>query len=346
MADGPWLMEKDPTFLHHPSSMSPDLLESKSIGALLGTFTGDALGMPVEGYTYEMIVSAYGQVTELLPARLGLGTYTDDTQLMIGAAESLIECGVFKGEHMANRFVANFDSQRGYGRGAVEVIYRLSQGVPWRSAGAKLFGGGSFGNGGAMRIAPVGVMYFSDTDLLLDTAEKTAKITHTHLLGWGGAVLQALAVGLSASSEPATPLDTDSFLNELVSCIQPEWEAYQHKLEHVRELLSQPFDEDEVIERLGNDISTQGSVPTAIYCFLHQPDSFEDAVLTAVNLGGDTDTIGAMTGALSGARLGYEAIPAEWRDQLENGQSGRDYVMELGKQLAEHASKILTGLRN
>ena len=109
--------------------MEPSLLEAKAIGALLGTFTGDALGMPVEGYSSDMIVSAFGWVDELLEARLGKGTYTDDTQMMIGIAESLAECGKFQGAHMAKRFVENFDQERGYGSGAIEAIYRLSQGT-------------------------------------------------------------------------------------------------------------------------------------------------------------------------------------------------------------------------
>ena len=80
------------------------------------------------------------------------------------------------------------------------------------------------------------------------------------------------------------------------------------------------------------------SVPAAIYCFLANLDSFEDAVVQAVNLGGDTDTIGAMTGALSGAYRGKTGIPKRWLESLENGPKGRDYIERLGDQLWEMRS--------
>jgi len=313
--------------------VTPEQFEAKAIGALLGTFVGDALGMPVEGYSREMIASAYGEVTELLPGTLGRGMYTDDTQMMIGVAESLIECRGFDGDHMARRFVRNFDPERGYGPGAWEAIYRLSQGVPWQRAGEKMFGGGSFGNGSAMRIAPVGALYASRPEELVGVAQNTARITHTHPLALGGAVLQASAVGLAFLSDPASPLDISGFLDQLAERIHPEWDAFRHKLVHARELLSKEFDPGEVIHLLGNDATCQASVPAALLCFLAHPDSFRDSVVAAVNLGGDADTIGAMAGAIAGARLGYEAIPEDWRDGLENGGSGRDHVIELGRQL-------------
>jgi poly(ADP-ribose) glycohydrolase ARH3 len=70
-------------------------------------------------------------------------------------------------------------------------------------------------------------------------------------------------------------------------------------------------------------------VPTAIYSFLSHPSSFEEAVIYAISLAGDTDTIGAMTGAISGAYLGIEAIPSKWQERLEN----REYITELANRL-------------
>ena len=318
--------------------MSPSLKESKTIGALLGTFTGDALGMPVEGYDIEMIISAYEQVDTMLEARKGRGTYTDDTQMMIGIAEALSKCGEFQGAETARCFVKNFEPDRGYGRGALEVIYRLSQGVPWNKAGERMFGGGSFGNGSAMRIAPIGVFFSADRAALIQAAMDSARITHTHPLGKGGAVIQALAVSLAFESDPDLPLDKAAFLATLKEHIEPEWDAYRHKLVHVQELFNSEFDPYEAVRLLGNDVTCQGSVPLAIYCFLHHPDDFRDAAVTAVNMGGDTDTIGAMTGAISGARLGWETIPPDWLNALENGDAGRDYVAQLGRDLYEKSN--------
>jgi len=80
---------------------------------------------------------------------------------------------------------------------------------------------------------------------------------------------------------------------------------------------------------LGNGIEAPRSVPTAIYCFLRQTQSYEDTVIYAISLGGDTDTIAAMAGAISGAYLGIETIPSEWRAKLEN----REYIEALAENL-------------
>ncbi|MBC7106026.1 MAG: ADP-ribosylglycohydrolase family protein [Firmicutes bacterium] len=92
-------------------------------------------------------------------------------------------------------------------------------------------------------------------------------------------------------------------------------------------------DKSEVAARLGNGVEAFDSVPTAICCALRQPESFEDAVVGAASLGGDADTIASMTGAISGAWLGMEAIPGEWVEKLEN----RDYVEYLAHRLFEVA---------
>ena len=84
-----------------------------------------------------------------------------------------------------------------------------------------------------------------------------------------------------------------------------------------------------VAGELGNSVEAHNSVPTAVYCFLRNWGSFEESVLYAVSLGGDTDTIGAMAGAISGAYHGVEAIPEQWKNRLERG----DHIEELAEKL-------------
>ena len=107
-----------------------------------------------------------------------------------------------------------------------------------------------------------------------------------------------------------------------------EHDAYRAKIRLIGELLG-VTGKRRVVEELGHGVEALESVPTAIYCFLTHPRSYEAAVIYAVSLGGDTDTIAAMTGAISGAYLGVEAIPAGWRQRLEN----RDYIVELAERL-------------
>ena len=103
-------------------------------------------------------------------------------------------------------------------------------------------------------------------------------------------------------------------------------DPYRYALADIREFLDDIPSAWDAQERLGSSIEAHESVPAALYSFLRHPESFENAVEFAVRLGDDTDTVGAMTGAIAGAFHGYRAIPAKWLRPLENGAKGRDYL--------------------
>jgi poly(ADP-ribose) glycohydrolase ARH3 len=264
--------------------------------------------------------------------RLAASRYTDDTQMLIGVAETLAECGQLDPEHLAQRFVANYAPYRGYGAGTHHVLSALQQGVSWKEAATLAFPDGSFGNGAAMRVAPVGLLYHDDLGKLRDAAERSASITHTHPLGMEGAVLQALAVA-TAVHVPRTKLDPGTFLNHLRAHVRDDSGEYLQSLMRIASLLTSDPPVSEVVAALGHDVRAHRSVPAAIYAFLSHPQSFEEAVRFAVRLGGDTDTIGAMTGAIAGAYHGVDGIPKTWMDALENSEKGRDYVRALAERL-------------
>ncbi|MFC1717935.1 ADP-ribosylglycohydrolase family protein [Candidatus Poribacteria bacterium] len=299
------------------------------IGALMGTFVGDALGMPYEGW---------GVGTG--PIEMTSGVYTDDTQMMIGVAESLVACGGFDGADMARRFLENFDYMRGYGAGAFQVMDRLAAGRQWDQAGEGLFDSGSFGNGSAMRIAPIGVFYHDDDEKLREAAQLSSIISHTHPLGKQGAMLQAYSVALALRYGMTGKLDAGEMIQKLRDFLPENAHVFGDKLASVEYLLSGDPPRREVARKLGNGIRSFESVPTAIYSFLSHPESFEDAVIYAVGLGGDADTIGAMTGAIAGAYHGYQKIPSSWLDKLENGDKGRDYVLGLASNLYDTWLKV------
>ena len=303
--------------------MNEQLLKSKFLGALVGTGVGDALGAPFEGWRkveFEEIEEA---------ARvLGTLTYTDDTHMMIGVAESLVRSRGFDGEDMAWTFVRNYELEpyRGYGPAPPYIFRLVRSGVAWDQAAERVYQGGSYGNGSAMRIAPVGVFYHDNPGLLREVAYKSSHITHAHSLGKEGAALQACAVSLATNLESPLTLDQDDFLAKLTSYVEEE--VYKQKLASMKRLLTSS-DRSQVVFEMGNGIEAFNSVPTAIYSFLAEPGSFVRAVQLAISMGGDTDTIGAMTGAISGACLGIESVPASWRDKLEN----RLYIEELANEL-------------
>jgi poly(ADP-ribose) glycohydrolase ARH3 len=291
-------------------------LKSKFRGALLGVAVGDALGAPLEG-------SAWVNRAQLERLRENPGPlrYTDDTHMTIGVAESLIAARGFDGAHMAKTFARNYHQEpwRGYGPGPPQVFRLLEEGAAWDQAGRAMFGGaGSFGNGAAMRATPVGLAFHSDATTTAYVAGQSALITHAHELGMDGAVAQSCAVGLLVREVESGHVDAASLLSHVATHVSTP--LFIDKLEQVGLLLSAgQVAPEEAVSRLGNGIAAHEAVPVALYAFLRYPDSFADAVLFAIGLGGDTDTIGSMAAALAGAYLGEAAIPAGWRDGVEGG---------------------------
>jgi len=303
--------------------MIKQVLKSKFLGALIGTGVGDALGAPFEGWSKVKL-----EKIEEVAERREVLTYTDDTHMMIGVAESLIRTRGFDGENMTQTFVKNYELEpfRGYGPGPPRIFRLIRAGKAWDKAAQELYHGGSYGNGSAMRVAPIGVFYYDNPEILREVAHKSSQITHTHTLGKEGAAVQAYAIGLATNLEPPLAVDQHDFLAKLINYTQDR--VYKEKLNRIKGLLVES-DKARVTTELGNGIEAFNSVPTAIYSFLAQPDSFTQAVLYAISLGGDTDTIGAMTGAISGAYLGIESIPNSWKGKLENGF----YIEELAERL-------------
>lgn len=302
-------------------------LLDRFLGSALGTFVGDALGEPVEGWPHRAIYSRFGLLDTMVREE---GHYTDDTQMMIGILETLQETGGFDPAVCAKKFQENFEPWRGYGRRIFGVVERIREGIPWDQVGTD-----SFGNGGAMRIAPIGCFYYRDLQALKKNAIVSARITHNHPEGLAGAVAQASAVGLALQHGLShEPIKRESFLDRIVTQVRDMDKRFGEYLDEVGSIPSGSV--IEVIEAITGryDLSLRAieSVPAALAAFV-LTHNFREAVVLAVNLGGDTDTIGAMAGAVAGAYYGYDQIPQEWLNALENGAKGRDYVVNCVKHI-------------
>jgi len=307
-------------------------LLNRFLGAALGTFVGDALGEPVEGWSHRAIYSRFGLLDTLLREE---GRYTDDTQMMIGILETLLEKGGFNPAICATRFQENFDPRRGYGRRIFGVMERIRQGIPWNQVGTD-----SFGNGGAMRIAPIGCFYYHDLQALKEKAILSACITHNHPEGLAGAVAQATSVGLALQRALSNDLiEAEDFVDRISAQVGDVDKGFAEACDGIKSI-SASFTAHprgpliEIMKAITGryDLSLRAieSVPPAIGAFV-LTHSFCEAVVLAVNLGGDTDTIGAMAGAIAGAYYGYDQIPQAWLNPLENGAKGRDYVITCVK---------------
>jgi poly(ADP-ribose) glycohydrolase ARH3 len=293
-------------------------------GCLLGLAVGDALGDRFEGQSPDWIAERYPTPAALI-ANPPADTlhYTDDTQMAIGVAETLIENLEILEERLCHYFVANYVPSRGYGWGARRVLEAMEEGEDYRNVAATHFPGGSLGNGAAMRVAPVGLLFHDDLDQVWDQARLSALPTHAHPLGIEGAQLLAVAVALCLRD---APFDRAAFFAELLRRCQSD--DYRERLQRAAAAQS-----PEEIARLGNGIKAPESVPTAIALLASAPDSYPEVIGRAILLGGDTDTIAAMSGALAGAYLGAEAIPAGLLSRLEDDVKGRSYLAYLAEQL-------------
>lgn len=302
-------------------------LGTKFAGALIGSAIGDAVGeLAFSHQEQDLLLNKISGLPEL--------TYTDDTAMAIGLAESLIIKGGVDRQHLGKTFHQNFlrEPWRGYAPGPPAIFSMVDKtGVIYWQAARTLFGGeGSLGNGAAMRIAPVGLFYHRADDLY-EKACASAEVTHAHPVGMDGAAVQAFAVAQAVKLDPAGVFPRDAYVKALVDFARtPE---IKEKMKRVKALLDRDAAPDEAADRLGRSVAVQKSMPFAVFSFLRHAESFEEALFCAIFHGGDRDTLGAMTGAISGAYLGESAIPSSWKERLENRSRIEALARELARRL-------------
>ncbi|MGE3320393.1 MAG: ADP-ribosylglycohydrolase family protein [Candidatus Berkiella sp.] len=268
---------------------------------LLGTAVGDALGVPFETklVNYEPLVKWDGKT--FLGSehhKLQPGQYSDDTQMSLMVAESLINNNGFNPDDLAARYVDWIVSgrARGYGKTTLMAIENLQSGKHWSESGIA----GSYGNGTAMRAAPFGVYFRNDLRSLINIVKIDSAITHASEEAEAG----ALAIALTAAY--AVNNDLDKLLDKLHE--QLPYSKVKSIIYSLDSLINSEYiTPSQALRVLGTKANVIETVPSALYCFL-KFDNYQDAVLAAIKAGGDTDTTAAIVGALFGAKDGIKAI--------------------------------------
>ena len=295
-----------------PSAEAPRPAQIR--GSLLLSACGDALGKRFEGAP----VVDPAAVDEWLATPPDTLCWTDDTAMALVLAEHLVSTGgSVDPDRLATEFAAAWAAEpgRGYGTGTAAALHQIRQGAPWSRVAAALFDGhGSLGNGGAMRVAPVGLVPGRPLTVVAAAARRSAAVTHAHPQAQDGAAVQAVAVAIAARTAP-DPVDPDALVAQLA--VHAHTAEFRTALQRITALLRHGPDPHRVAAEVGNDVTALASVPAALAAYLCHPDDPAAAIRFAINLGGDTDTIAAMAGALSGARLGDGAVPAAWLRRLE-----------------------------
>lgn len=299
------------------------------IATLIGCAIGDALGNP-----FEMKPAISPLLTEWDGQFKAGGTfwkgeagqYTDDTLMSIALSTSLIEHQGFNMEDVASKYLAWMESgnTRGIGGTTATSLTYLKLGASPLESGLTHNPDGSpvGGNGTAMRASPIGLIYRHDLTKLMEVAIKDATITHNSMEPKIGSVAVAMAVALLANRVS----DPKSVLNDVCEVLTDS--LVQAKIQQANFFIEQGTDPVLALSQVGTAGYVPETVGAAFYC-LGATDSFQDAVVMAVKGGGDTDTTAAIVGAMAGTWYGLEGIPAEYKDNVENGELLQSLTDEL-----------------
>lgn len=297
-------------------------------GALLGLATGDALGAPVEFKrrgefppVFDMQAGGYFNLPK--------GAWTDDTAMALCLADSLIACSTLDLKDMIDRFIQWMDLAEntstgkaiGLGQNTFFVMgnYRRTQALQ-----APLVRGRSDGNGSIMRLAPIPCAYWRSSENARELAIKQSRATH-------------------ASDLAASACD---FLS-LILCDLIRGASFEEALSLARKYEFAPDIRGIALGHWANktvdEIHSSGFVvhtlEAACWC-VWNTSSFEDAIIKAVNLGEDADTVAAVTGQIAGALYGQDAIPDRWLSDLAH----KDRIVSVADALISLGEESIRGL--
>lgn len=306
-------------------------------GAFLGAALGDALGLPFEG-TPAGGLDQLRDLVEHRAARPRSWSFSDDTQMMLDLARSLWTRGGLDRGHALAALREGYDPARGYGKGMKLIFRAMDQGADLDSLAQVAWPEGSRGNGGVVRLPPLACFYHRH-EALSKLARDSCSWTHAHPRAVSASAIFAAALDELLGLPAPQRFDRDAFLSRARAAADDE--LLDDRLGAIAALIEDGQPAREVVAVLGHDVLAEASVPAALYA-LCLGDGFEGTVKLAVGLGGDTDSIGAMAGALAGARYGAAAIPKRWAASLE--ERGRDQLLALADGILERWVARITGL--
>lgn len=300
-------------------------LEDKLESAILGFATGDAFGMAYEcgkRGEFEFFGEKMTGFTKGMPAYfyqkdIPAGSWTDDTSMNVAELDSIARLGRIDADDMMNNFCkwlfegefTPFGEELGSGKRTRRSLERFRAGTPALLCGGREESDNS--NGALMRILP-----FAFMSELMEKSEITvadiASMTHAH-------AISVKACGIYVDT--ARMLARGAEKNDIIK----EYPAPFDRIANIPELT-----EDEI----KSTPYVLDSLEAAIWCFYHT-DNYKDCVIKAVLLGGDTDTIAGLAGALSAICYGAGSIPTEWIDTLAR----KDYLVSLCRECGELTDK-------
>ena len=310
------------------SSVSLDAVH----GCLLGGAVGDALGAPFEG----LWSSSIPQTTALLQEYeeyegFPRGQFTDDTQLVLATVGSIVDQRAVVYQDIANRISELWPNEIiGPGGACTIAAMNFRRTRDWRRSGAPA---GHAGNGAAMRTAAVGLVFVNDPSALPMVVANISRITHKDPLGIAGGIAVSRA---SLELAINTRIDSDALIRVIAADVAPFSEEFARAIKGLTSILNR--DDDDVRLALSSSLNpsyefdtksiiTPYVVPTvlaALWTTLRNLDSWPNGVATAIQWGGDTDTLASIVGSLLGSHLGWTAIPKHLVTGVRHSQDIQD----------------------
>jgi ADP-ribosylglycohydrolase len=280
--------------------------------SLHGLALGDAFGQ--QWFFYHGAELIERQLHRIAPEST-LWHWTDDTAMALSVLRVLHLCDGVDQDALAERFAAAYvaDSHRGYGPSMHGVLRAVHEGEPWREVTRRQFEGqGSWGNGAAMRVAPLGAWYADrDSADVAQEAARSAETTHAHPEAIAGAVAVAVAAAVATRGREEAAPKPAAFLDEVVA-FTPESDVAAGLRGAAR--LGGLTSVRHAVSVLGNGarISAPDTVPFALWAAAHHLDALDDALWTTARGMGDVDTTCAITGGIVAARTGTGDVPGAW----------------------------------
>ncbi|GAA0976085.1 ADP-ribosylglycohydrolase family protein [Acrocarpospora macrocephala] len=277
---------------------------SRATASLHGLALGDALGS-------QFYVPANRQALTDRSLPPGPWQWTDDTEMACSIHRVLTDHGTIDQDELAASFAARHDFDRGYGPATNRMLRLVREGGDWRTLATGMFdGSGSWGNGAAMRVAPLGAWFAGDPARAVREAKASAQVTHTHPEAVAGAVAIAVAAATAAATPDLTP---GRFLDQVLHHTPPS--QVRDGITEARRLL--PLTDPVLAAHtLGNGraVSAQDTVPFTLWSAARHLDNYEQAFWTTATAGGDIDTTCAIVGGIIATR---SPLPSHWPPSRE-----------------------------
>jgi ADP-ribosylglycohydrolase len=256
------------------------------------------------------------------PAKLLDGTwyYTDDTFMALSINRILHLHGKIDQDELAMDFAVRYNENRtrGYGPGMRRLLPAILNGQGWQEAAKALFSGeGSFGNGAAMRIPPLGAYFADDLPTVVEQAKLASEVTHAHPEGIAGGI--AIAVGAAVAWQArGTPLTRAEFINRVLPHIPDSEVRHRTVLARDTHLTAKSITALVALVGNGGEITAQDTVAFCLWCAGEYLSDYEASVRLAASGDGDVDTVCAIVGGMVACYVGMEGLPAEWLRRRES----------------------------